>query len=267
MKAAHKYTKSSLRQVVPPPPVCDFITLWSAHVCRYVCVCVLQISDTVVVKAGGAPVENMCSQATKAWDRVSYIIDEQEVSPNSSMCVVRHELRMSEHYVACHAHTGPTPTQGTVHCRHTLSHTLAKGSVQPSQPNPHRNPLLSPPSRHHHHHHHSPPPHTHTHTPPTPPPPPPRAPQDDGPDALEEVTNNNLLPGGKKLRSDDPNYKSSEQIRCAAACGRCWLAGRAVCASAKQADSSRQCCVLPHASVGSGTASGGLAVLVGVPQL
>lgn len=40
--------------------------------------------------------------------------------------------------------------------------------------------------------------------------------QEDGPDALEEVTNNNLLPGGKKLRSDDPNYKSSEQIRCGA---------------------------------------------------
>ncbi len=37
--------------------------------------------------------------------------------------------------------------------------------------------------------------------------------QEDGPDALEEVTNNNLLPGGKKLRSDDPNYKSNEQIR------------------------------------------------------
>jgi hypothetical protein len=50
-----------------------------------------------------------------------------------------------------------------------------------------------------------PPPHTHT-----------PHPQEDGPDALEEVTNNNLLPGGKKLRSDDPNYKSSEQIRCGA---------------------------------------------------
>lgn len=37
--------------------------------------------------------------------------------------------------------------------------------------------------------------------------------QDDGPDALEEVTNNNQLPAGKKLRSDDPNHKSSEQIR------------------------------------------------------
>jgi hypothetical protein len=37
--------------------------------------------------------------------------------------------------------------------------------------------------------------------------------QDDGPDALEEVTNNNQLPGGKKLRSDDPNHKSAEQVR------------------------------------------------------
>jgi hypothetical protein len=37
--------------------------------------------------------------------------------------------------------------------------------------------------------------------------------QEDGLDALEEVTNNNLLPGGKKLRSDDPNFKSNEQIR------------------------------------------------------
>lgn len=37
--------------------------------------------------------------------------------------------------------------------------------------------------------------------------------QEDGPDALEEVTNSNMLPAGKKLRSDDPNHKSSEQIR------------------------------------------------------
>jgi hypothetical protein len=37
--------------------------------------------------------------------------------------------------------------------------------------------------------------------------------QDDVPDALEEVTNGNVMPGGKKLRSDDPNFKSLEQIR------------------------------------------------------
>jgi hypothetical protein len=49
---------------------------------------VLQISDTVVVKPSGAPVENMCSQATKAWDRVSYIIDEQEVSHPSVVYII-----------------------------------------------------------------------------------------------------------------------------------------------------------------------------------
>jgi hypothetical protein len=37
--------------------------------------------------------------------------------------------------------------------------------------------------------------------------------QDDAPDALEEVTNGNVMQGGKKLRSDDPNFKSLEQIR------------------------------------------------------
>jgi hypothetical protein len=37
--------------------------------------------------------------------------------------------------------------------------------------------------------------------------------QEDGIDALEEVTNGNVMPGGKKLRSDDPNFKSNEQIR------------------------------------------------------
>lgn len=37
--------------------------------------------------------------------------------------------------------------------------------------------------------------------------------QDEGPDALEEVTNGNVMVGGKKLRSDDPNFKSSEQLR------------------------------------------------------
>lgn len=37
--------------------------------------------------------------------------------------------------------------------------------------------------------------------------------QDEGIDALEEVTNGNVIQGGKKLRSDDPNFKSNEQIR------------------------------------------------------
>lgn len=36
----------------------------------------------MVIKPGGAPPENMCSQATKLWDRVSYVIDEQEVGSN-----------------------------------------------------------------------------------------------------------------------------------------------------------------------------------------
>lgn len=36
----------------------------------------------MVIKPGGAPAENMCSQATKLWDRVSYVIDEQEVGDN-----------------------------------------------------------------------------------------------------------------------------------------------------------------------------------------
>jgi hypothetical protein len=38
-----------------------------------------QISDTVVVKPGGATAENMCLQATKSWDKVSYVIEDQEV--------------------------------------------------------------------------------------------------------------------------------------------------------------------------------------------
>lgn len=56
----------------------------------FVAVCALQISDTVVVKPGGAAADNMCSQATKAWDRVSYVIEDQEVGgreePLSASC-------------------------------------------------------------------------------------------------------------------------------------------------------------------------------------
>jgi hypothetical protein len=44
--------------------------------------------------------------------------------------------------------------------------------------------------------------------------------EDARPEAFDEITNG--LPG-KKLRSDDPNFKSQEQIRWA---GRpCWLGG------------------------------------------
>ena len=53
--------------------------LGCAPVLVSVCLCVLQISDTVVVKGSGSVAENMCSQATKAWDRVSYVIEDQEV--------------------------------------------------------------------------------------------------------------------------------------------------------------------------------------------
>jgi hypothetical protein len=45
-------------------------------------------------------------------------------------------------------------------------------------------------------------------------PPPPKEEEDARPEAFDDVTNG--LPG-KKLRSDDPNYKSAEQIRCACA--------------------------------------------------
>lgn len=79
------------------------------------CLCSVQVADTVVVKPGAEPAENMCTQAAKSWDKVSYILNDDED-------------------------------------------------------------------------------------------------QDDGPDALEEVTNGNMG-GGKKLRSDDPNFKSSEQLR------------------------------------------------------
>eukprot|EP00775_Hariotina_reticulata_P011875 gene11875-12019_t len=75
----------------------------------------LQIADTVVVKPGGASAENLCTAATKAWDKVSYTLNDEQ--------------------------------------------------------------------------------------------------EEDGIDALEEVTNGNVMPGGKKLRSDDPNFKSNEQIR------------------------------------------------------
>lgn len=76
----------------------------------------LQVADTVVVKPGGAPPENMCTQAAKSWDKVSYTLNDDDE-------------------------------------------------------------------------------------------------QDEAPDALEEVTNGNVMVGGKKLRSDDPNFKSSEQLR------------------------------------------------------
>lgn len=76
----------------------------------------VQIADTVVVKPGSAPAENMCTQASKSWDKVSYTLNDEEE-------------------------------------------------------------------------------------------------QDDVPDALEEVTNGNVMVGAKKLRSDDPNYKSNEQHR------------------------------------------------------
>ncbi|WIA33317.1 hypothetical protein OEZ86_006455 [Tetradesmus obliquus] len=75
----------------------------------------LQIADTLVVKPGGAAPENLCGVATKLWDKVSYILNDDQ--------------------------------------------------------------------------------------------------EDDTPDALEEVTNGNVMQGGKKLRSDDPNFKSLEQIR------------------------------------------------------
>jgi hypothetical protein len=64
----------------------------------------LQISDTVVVKPGGHPAENMCAQATKSWDRVSYVIEEQEVSSSplqdTQLWVVRQP-----------AYAGSTPKQ------------------------------------------------------------------------------------------------------------------------------------------------------------
>lgn len=59
--------------------LCLWRTNWAMCLCLCVCVCVLQISDTVVVKGSGSVAENMCSQATKAWDRVSYVIEDQEV--------------------------------------------------------------------------------------------------------------------------------------------------------------------------------------------
>lgn len=53
-----------------------------------------QIADTVVVRPNGQTPENMCNAATKAWDKVSYILnDDQEVSgPQqsvSSSCVLQ----------------------------------------------------------------------------------------------------------------------------------------------------------------------------------
>ncbi|KAF6251518.1 global transcription factor [Scenedesmus sp. NREL 46B-D3] len=75
----------------------------------------LQVADTLVVKPSGAAPENLCGAATKLWDKVSYILNDDQ--------------------------------------------------------------------------------------------------EDDVPDVLEEVSNGNVMPGGKKLRSDDPNFKSSEQMR------------------------------------------------------
>lgn len=44
------------------------------------CILALQIADTLVVKPGGAAPENLCGVATKLWDKVSYILnDDQEV--------------------------------------------------------------------------------------------------------------------------------------------------------------------------------------------
>lgn len=56
----------------------------------------LQISDTVVVKPGGAAAENMCLQATKSWDKVSYVIEDQEVGRHMG----RHKLRNQPMYVS-----------------------------------------------------------------------------------------------------------------------------------------------------------------------
>lgn len=52
---------------------------------RPACPTSAQIADTVVVKPGGAPPENLCGAAAKAWDKVSYTLnDEQEVRADAA---------------------------------------------------------------------------------------------------------------------------------------------------------------------------------------
>jgi hypothetical protein len=43
------------------------------------------------------------------------------------------------------------------------------------------------------------------------------------------VTNGQVMPGGKKLRSDDPNFKSLEQIRWGPAAAAAYIGYASMC--------------------------------------
>jgi hypothetical protein len=72
-----------------------------AVVCYICCaVCAAQIADTLVVKPGGAAAENLCNTATKLWDKVSYILnDDQEVRAAAPCCLLLSTTAASQSFV------------------------------------------------------------------------------------------------------------------------------------------------------------------------
>lgn len=73
-----------LHSTAPLSPLYLPITAWldtacAAHLSCPLCQpALLQIADTVVVARGGGPPDNLCSSAPKAWDRVSYTLNDDE---------------------------------------------------------------------------------------------------------------------------------------------------------------------------------------------
>jgi hypothetical protein len=81
----------------------------------------MQIADTVVVKPGGAAPENLCGAATKLWDKVSYILnDDQEVG---CRCCSLLACLLEQYHVSASVHSS----------EHLLQCGVVRALIQPFQ--------------------------------------------------------------------------------------------------------------------------------------